>query len=61
MVSMRKKEIKIIQLDKLDMRDELEIRPTPLEELEPIQLDDDPEHLVYVGSRLLKEIKDLLI
>ena len=43
------------------MRDELETRPTPSEELELVQLDEEPEHLVYVGSKLSKEIKDLLI
>ena len=33
----------------------------PLEELEHIQLDDQSEHLVYIGSQLDKDIKDLLI
>ena len=61
MASMRSKEVENIQLDDLDMRDELETRPTPSEELEPVQVDEDPEHLVYVGSKLSKDIKDLLI
>ena len=43
------------------MRDEVSIRPTPSEELEPIQLDDQPEHLVYIGSKLAKDVRDLLI
>ena len=43
------------------MRDEVSIRPTPSEELEPIQLDNQPEHLVYIGSKLAKDVKDLLI
>ena len=40
---------------------EVSIRPTPSEELEPIQLDDQPEHLVYIGSKLAKDVRDLLI
>ena len=43
------------------MRDELDTRPTPSEELEPVQLDDYPEHLAYIGSKLAEEVKDLLI
>ena len=43
------------------MRDEVSIRPTPSEELEPIQLDDQPDHLVYIGSKLAKDVRDLLI
>ena len=31
------------------------------EELEPIQLDDQPEHLVYIGSKLAKDVRSLLI
>ena len=59
--SINKKEVATIQLDMLDMRDEMETRPTHSKELEPIQLDEDPRHLVYVRSTLLKEIKHLLI
>ena len=33
----------------------------PLEELEPIQLDQKLKHLVYVGSKLDRKIKNLLI
>ena len=43
------------------MRDELDTRPTPSEELEPVQLDDQPEHLAYIGSKLAEDVKDLLI
>ena len=43
------------------MRDEVSIRSTPSEELEPIQLDDQPEHLVYIGSKLAKDVRHLLI
>ena len=43
------------------MRDELDTRPTPSEELEPVQLDDQPKHLAYIGSKLAEDVKDLLI
>ena len=59
--SMKQKAVGIIYMDELDIRDEVGIRPTPLEELEPIQIDDHPEHLVYIGSRLAKEVRDLLV
>ena len=36
----KQKEVGSIYMDELDMRDEVSIRPTPSEELEPIQLDD---------------------
>ena len=36
-------------------------RPAPSEELEPVQLDDQPEHLVYIGSKLAEDIKSPLI
>ena len=58
---MKQKEAGNIYMDELDMRDEVSIRPTPSEELEPIQLDDQPEHLVYIGSNLAKDVRDLLI
>ena len=59
--SMKKKVVGSIYMDELDIRDEVGIRPTPSEELEPIQLDDHPEHLVYIGSRLAKDVRDLLV
>ena len=43
------------------MRDEVNTRPEPSEELEPIQVDDHPEHLAYVGSKLAEDLKSLLI
>ena len=58
---MKQKAVGSIYMDELDMRDEVSIRPTPSEELEPIQLDDQPEHLVYIGSKLAKDVRDLLI
>ena len=39
------------------MRDEVLTRPEPSEELEPISLDDDPEHLAYIGSKLAEDLK----
>ena len=49
-----------ISLDELEMRDEVFTRPEPSEELEPVQLDDDPEHLAYIGSQLAEDLKDPL-
>ena len=43
--SMKQKAVNNIYVDELDMRDEVNTRPEPSEELEPIQLDDHPEHL----------------
>ena len=55
------KAIDNIYMEELDIRDEVGIRPTPSEELEPVQLDDQPKHLVYIGSRLAKDVRDLLV
>ena len=43
------------------MRDELNTRPMPSKELEPVQLDEHLEHLAYIGSKLVEDFKDLLI
>ena len=58
---MKQKAVGRIYMDELDMRDEMSTRPTPSEELEPIQLDEQPKHLVYIRSKLAKDVKDLLI
>ena len=50
--SIKQKTVDNIYLDELDMRDEVLTRPKPSEELEPVPLDDDPEHLAYIGSKL---------
>ena len=42
------------------MRDEVNTRLEPSEELEPIPLDDNPEHLAYIGSKLADDLKSLL-
>ena len=59
--SMKQKAVGSIYMDELNMRDTVSTRPTPLKELEPVQLDEQPEHLVYIRSKLAKDIKDLLI
>ena len=59
--SMKQKAVDNIYVNELDMRDEVNTRPEPSEELEPIQLDDDPEHLAHVGSKLVEDLRSLLI
>ena len=58
--SMKQKAVDNVNVDELDMRDEVLTRPEPSEELEPVSLDDDPEHLTYIGSKLAKDLKSLL-
>ena len=59
--SMKQKAIDSIYVDEIDMRDEVSTRPEPSEEMEPIQLDDHPEHLAYVGSKLVEDLRSPLI
>ena len=59
--SVKQKAVDNINLDELDMRDEINTRPKPLEELEPVQIDDNPEHLAYIGSRLAEDLRNPLI
>ena len=59
--SMKQKTVDNIYVGELDMRDEVNTRPEPSEELEPIQVDDHPEHLAYVGSKIAKDLRSLLI
>ena len=59
--SMKKNTVYNIYTDELDMLDEVSTRHVPSEELEPVQLDDKPEHLVYIGSKLAEDIKSPLI
>ena len=61
MASTKQKVVDSIHKDELDMRDELDTRPMPSEELEPVQLDDQPEHLAYIGSKLAEDVRDPLI
>ena len=58
---MKQKAVDSVHADEHDMRDKLDTRPTPSEELEPVQLDDQLEHLAYIGSKLTKDIRDPLI
>ena len=59
--SIKQKAINNIYVDELDMRDEVNTLPEPSEELEPVQLDDNPEHLAYIGSKLAEDLISLLI
>ena len=59
--SMKQNTVDNIYMDDLDMRDEVTTRPAPSEELEPVQLGDQPEHLVYIGSKLAEDIKSPLV
>ena len=58
---MKQKAVDNVYMDELDMRDEVNTRPEPSEELVPMQLDDNPEHLAYIGSRLAEDLRHLLI
>ena len=52
--SMKQKAVGSVYMDELDMRDEMSTRPTLSDELESVQLDEQPKHLVYIGSKLAK-------
>ena len=56
----KQKTVDNVYMDELDMRDEVLTRPEPSEELEPVSLDDDPEYLAYIGSKLAEDLKGLL-
>ena len=58
--SMKQRVVDNVSVDELDMRDEVLTGPEPSEELESVSLDDDPEHLAYIGSKLEKDLKSLL-
>ena len=51
-VSVKQNTVTNIYMDELDMRDEITARPAPSEELEPVQISSQPEHLVYIESKL---------
>ena len=59
--SMKRNMVDNIYTDELDMRDEVTTRPAASEELEPVQLGDQSEHLVYIGSKLAEGIRSSLI
>ena len=58
--SMKQRAVDNVNVDELDMRDWVLTRPEPSEELEPVQLHDDPEHLAYIGTKLAGDLKSLL-
>ena len=58
--SMKQKAVDNIYVDELDMGDKVNTRPELSEELEPVQLDDNPEHLAYIGSKLAEDLRSLL-
>ena len=58
--SMKQRAVDNVNVDELDMRDEVLTRPKPSEELEPVSMDDNPEHLAYIGSKLAEDLKSLL-
>ena len=58
--SMKQKAVDNMNADELDMNDEVLTQPEPSEELEPVSLDDDREHLAYIDSKLVKDLKGLL-
>ena len=58
--SMKQKMVDNIYLDELDMRDEVNTRPEPSKEMEPVPLDDNPEHLAYISSKLVEDLRSLL-
>ena len=58
--SMKQKTVDNVYMEDLDMRDEVNTRPEPSEELEPVLLDDNPEHLAYIGSKLAENLRSPL-
>ena len=61
LASMKQKAVDNVYLDELDMRDEVNTRPEPSEELESVPLDDNLENLAYIGSKLVEDLRSLLI
>ena len=58
--SVKQKAVDNINLDELDIRDEVNTRPEPSKELEPVPLDDNLEHLAYIDSKLAEDLRSLL-
>ena len=58
--SMKQKAVGNVYMDDLDMRDKVLTRPEPSKELESVSLNDDPEHLTYIVSKLAEDLKGLL-
>ena len=58
--SVKQKAVDNVSMHELDIHEEVLTRPEPSEDLEPVSLDDDPEHLAHIGSRLTEDLKSLL-
>ena len=56
----KQKMVDNIYLDELDMRDKVNTRPEPSKELEPVSLDYNHDHLAYIGSKLMEDLRSLL-
>ena len=59
--SMKQKAVDNIYMNDLDIHDEVNTRPEPSEKLEPVKIDDNPEHLTYIGSKLAEDLRHPLI
>ena len=59
--SMKQNTVDNIYMNELDLLEEVTTRPAPSEELEPVQLGDQLEHLVYIGSKVAEYIRSSLI
>ena len=58
--SVKQKAVDNVYMDELDMRDEVLTRPEPSEELELVSLNDDPEYLAYIGSKITEDLKRII-
>ena len=58
--SVKQKAFDNINLDELDMHDDVNTQPEPSEELKPVPLDDNPEHLAYISSKLAETSENSL-
>ena len=59
--SLKQNAVDNIYVDELDTRDDVNTRTEPSGELEPVQLDNNPEYLVYISSKLAEDLRHLLI
>ena len=58
--SMKQKVVDNLYLDELDMCDKVNTRPEPSKELQSVPLDNNLEHLAYIGSKLAEDLRSLL-
>ena len=59
--SMKQNTVDNIYMDELNMLDKVSTRSAPSKKLDPVQLGDQLEHLVYIGSKLAEGIRSPLI